>query len=79
MQILPADRVLHRAPARAARAFTASDLATPSINVAYGSYYLRYLLDHYDGNEMLARRRLQRRPDERRQLGRAARARRARS
>jgi soluble lytic murein transglycosylase len=34
--------------------FTASDLATPSINVAYGSYYLRYLLDHYGGNEMLA-------------------------
>jgi soluble lytic murein transglycosylase len=22
--------------------------------VAYGSYYLRYLLDHYGGNEMLA-------------------------
>ena len=39
---------------RAAARFTASDLATPSINVAYGSYYLRYLLDHYDGNEMLA-------------------------
>src|SRR5947209_9659870 len=34
--------------------FQASDLATPSINVAYGSYYLRYLLDHYGGNEMLA-------------------------
>ena len=34
--------------------FTTSDLATPRINVAYGSYYLRYLLDHYEGNEMLA-------------------------
>jgi len=34
--------------------FTAGDLATPSINVAYGSYYLRYLLDHYNGNETLA-------------------------
>jgi soluble lytic murein transglycosylase len=34
--------------------FTAGDLATPSINVAYGSYYLRYLLDRYHGNEMLA-------------------------
>ena len=34
--------------------FTTSDLATPSVNVAYGSYYLRYLLDHYDGDEMLA-------------------------
>lgn len=34
--------------------FTTSDLATPEINVAYGSYYLRYLLDHYQGDEMLA-------------------------
>jgi soluble lytic murein transglycosylase len=34
--------------------FTTSDLGTPSVNVAYGSYYLRYLLDHYNGNEMLA-------------------------
>ena len=34
--------------------FTTSDLGTPAINVAYGSYYLRYLLDHYSGNEMLA-------------------------
>jgi soluble lytic murein transglycosylase len=34
--------------------FTTSDLATPSVNVAYGSYYLRYLLEHYDGDEMLA-------------------------
>jgi soluble lytic murein transglycosylase len=34
--------------------FTTSDLATPSVNVAYGSYYLRYLLEHYEGDEMLA-------------------------
>ncbi len=34
--------------------FTRSDLGTPAINVAYGSYYLRYLLDHYAGDEMLA-------------------------
>jgi soluble lytic murein transglycosylase len=34
--------------------FQRSDLATPSVNVAYGSYYLRYLLDHYNGDEMLA-------------------------
>jgi soluble lytic murein transglycosylase len=34
--------------------FQAGDLATPTINIAYGSYYLRYLLDHYEGNEMLA-------------------------
>ena len=34
--------------------FQTDDLATPAINIAYGSYYLRYLLDHYEGNEMLA-------------------------
>jgi soluble lytic murein transglycosylase len=34
--------------------FTTGDLATPKINVAYGSWYLRYLLQHYEGNEMLA-------------------------
>jgi soluble lytic murein transglycosylase len=53
MQILPetAYFIAHRS---GGTRFTASDLATPSINVAYGSYYLRYLLDHYDGNEMLA-------------------------
>jgi soluble lytic murein transglycosylase len=34
--------------------FSTSDLSTPAINVAYGSYYLRYLLDHYGGAEMPA-------------------------
>jgi soluble lytic murein transglycosylase len=27
--------------------FTVSDLATPAVNIAYGSYYLRYLLDEF--------------------------------
>jgi soluble lytic murein transglycosylase len=31
--------------------FEQTDLALPQINIAYGSYFLRYLLDHYDGNE----------------------------
>jgi soluble lytic murein transglycosylase len=53
MQILP-DTAYFIAHLSGGSQFTASDLATPSINVAYGSYYLRYLLDHYDGNEMLA-------------------------
>jgi soluble lytic murein transglycosylase len=53
MQILPATaRFL--AHLSGATRFQTSDLATPSVNVAYGSYYLRYLLDHYHGNEMLA-------------------------
>jgi soluble lytic murein transglycosylase len=34
--------------------FTRSDLGTPSVNVAYGSYYLRYLLNHYQGHELPA-------------------------
>ena len=53
MQILP-DTAYFIAHLSGGLAFTASDLATPSINVAYGSYYLRYLLDRYHGNEMLA-------------------------
>jgi soluble lytic murein transglycosylase len=53
MQILPAT-AYYLAHLSGGSSFTASDLAKPSINVAYGSYYLRYLLDHYDGNEMLA-------------------------
>jgi soluble lytic murein transglycosylase len=53
MQILPAT-AYYLAHLSGGSSFTASDLATPRVNVAYGSYYLRYLLDHYDGNEMLA-------------------------
>jgi soluble lytic murein transglycosylase len=53
MQILPAT-AYYLAKLSGGHSFTAGDLATPSINVAYGSYYLRYLLDHYHGNEMLA-------------------------
>jgi peptidoglycan lytic transglycosylase len=53
MQILPAT-AYYLAHLSGGSQFTAADLATPSINLAYGSYYLRYLLDHYRGNEMLA-------------------------
>ena len=34
--------------------FVTQDLKDPEINIRYGSYYLRYLLDRYDGNEVLA-------------------------
>ena len=34
--------------------FEQSDLATPQINISYGAWYLRYLIDHYKGNETLA-------------------------
>src|ERR1700730_15091362 len=53
MQILP-ETAYFIAHLSGGSRFTASDLQTPSINGAYGSYYLRYLLDHYGGNEMLA-------------------------
>ena len=33
--------------------FTPTDLATPQINIAYGTWYLRYLLDKYKGNTIL--------------------------
>jgi soluble lytic murein transglycosylase len=53
MQILPAT-AYYVAHLSGGTRFTAKDLATPKVNLAYGSYYLRYLLDHYSGNEMLA-------------------------
>jgi soluble lytic murein transglycosylase len=35
-------------------AFRVADLYNPEINVRYGSWYLRHLLDKYGGNERLA-------------------------
>ena len=35
-------------------AFTLADLAHPAVNIAYGCYYLRYLLDRYGHSETLA-------------------------
>jgi soluble lytic murein transglycosylase len=37
-----------------ATTFTIADLSAPQVNIAYGSYYLRYLLDHFRGDETLA-------------------------
>jgi soluble lytic murein transglycosylase len=34
--------------------FVQEDLATPQINISYGTYYLRYLMQRYDGSETLA-------------------------
>ena len=53
MQILPstADYIATKS---GGTAFEQGDLATPQINIAYGSWYLRYLLQHYEGNELLA-------------------------
>ena len=52
MQILP-QTAEYLARKSDGYAFTPSDLATPTVNIAYGSYYLRYLLDEYHGNPTL--------------------------
>jgi soluble lytic murein transglycosylase len=53
MQITPqtADEIARKS---GGTEFEQGDLATPQINIAYGSWYLRWLLDHYGGNETLA-------------------------
>lgn len=53
MQLLPgtAKFIAHKT---GGSAFELRDLATPQINIAYGSWYLRYLIDRYGGNETLA-------------------------
>jgi soluble lytic murein transglycosylase len=53
MQIMPAT-ALYLARRSGAKTFTTADLSTPAVNIAYGSYYLRYLLDHYRGNRVEA-------------------------
>jgi soluble lytic murein transglycosylase len=53
MQIQPetAKFIAHRS---GATAFETADLGTPQINIQYGTYYLRYLLDRYGENVVLA-------------------------
>jgi soluble lytic murein transglycosylase len=34
--------------------FSVADLSTPQVNIAYGSYYLRYLMNEYGGNKIMA-------------------------
>ncbi len=53
MQIMPstADYIARKS---GGTQFEQGDLATPQINISYGSFYLRYLLDKYDGNELLS-------------------------
>ena len=53
MQILP-QTANFLADRSGATSFTTADLGTPRVNIAYGSYYLRYLLDEYHGSRLLA-------------------------
>jgi soluble lytic murein transglycosylase len=48
MQLMPATAD-YIAGKSGGTAFEQGDLATPQVNIAYGSWYLRYLLDHYGG------------------------------
>ena len=53
MQLLPstADDIARKS---GGTAFVQGDLANPQVNISYGSFYLRYLLQRYGGNEVLA-------------------------
>jgi soluble lytic murein transglycosylase len=53
MQILPSTAlfIAHRS---GGTRFELRDLGNPQINISYGSWYLRYLLDRYDGNTVAA-------------------------
>jgi soluble lytic murein transglycosylase len=51
MQILP-ETAQFLARKSGATTFKTSDLSDPAVNIAYGSYLLRYLLDHYHGNKV---------------------------
>jgi soluble lytic murein transglycosylase len=53
MQILPSTS-RYLANLSGGTQFRVADLGEPAVNIAYGSYYLRYLLDRYGGNETLA-------------------------
>ncbi|MEH3053471.1 MAG: lytic transglycosylase domain-containing protein [Patulibacter minatonensis] len=52
MQITPdtADFIAHKS---GGATFETADLATPQINIAYGTYYLRYLLRRFDADVIL--------------------------
>jgi soluble lytic murein transglycosylase len=53
MQITPQTaRVIERLSG--GTTFVTSDLSDPEINISYGSYYLRYLLDRYNQNAVAA-------------------------
>jgi soluble lytic murein transglycosylase len=53
MQILP-ETAKFIAKRTGGTQFELRDLATPQINISYGCWYLRYLLDRYGGNEVAA-------------------------
>lgn len=53
MQLLP-DTANFIAKRSGGSAFTTADLADPEVNIRYGSWYLRYLMERYGGNRLEA-------------------------
>jgi soluble lytic murein transglycosylase len=53
MQLLP-DTAHFIAGKTGGTKFTTEDLATPQINIQYGAWYLRWLLNHFDEDEVTA-------------------------
>ena len=53
MQITPAT-ARYIAHLSGGTTFEQGDLATPQVNISYGAYYLRYLLERYADNTVLA-------------------------
>jgi soluble lytic murein transglycosylase len=53
MQILP-DTAKFIAKRSGGTEFELRDLANPQINISYGCWYLRYLIQRYDGNQLAA-------------------------
>ena len=53
MQLMP-ETAAYIAEKSGGTAFEQGDLATPQVNIAYGSWYLRYLMHKYQGREVLA-------------------------
>jgi soluble lytic murein transglycosylase len=53
MQILP-DTAKFIAKRSGGTQFELRDLANPQVNIAYGCWYLRYLIQRYDGNQLAA-------------------------
>jgi peptidoglycan lytic transglycosylase len=53
MQLLPATAEFI-AKKSGGTSFQVQDLGTPQVNIAYGSWYLRYLMTRYHGNSTLA-------------------------
>jgi soluble lytic murein transglycosylase len=53
MQLMPqtASFLAHRS---GGTTFTTADLSTPEVNIAYGSYYIRYLFNEFHGNLVAA-------------------------